>query len=416
MNRKYSYPDDWNCLSLNSICNLITDGTHQSPKSKGGPFKYVTSKNVLFGKIDFETCGSISEKEHNDIYKSCPVKKGDLLLTKDGAKTGNAAINNNKEPFSILSSVALIRGNNKKVLNEYILQYILSPMGQHAFTSEMCGQAITRITLRTIKKIKIPVPSFSEQKILVSILSTWDRAIGQVMELIKLKERRKRALMQKLLSGRMRFPEFVNSNKRRKTRFGDVPEDWDFTNIADIACEVSERLGNKKGITVLSCTKYKGLVSSLKYFGKQIFSEDQSNYKIVRKGYFAYATNHIEEGSIGLLDSPDIGCVSPMYTVFRTTNDVDVNFLYFLLKTEHYIQIYEKLTSASINRRGSLRWKEFKKIPIAIPSKDEQVKITSCLKSCDIDIKILKDKLEALKIQKQGLMQKLLTGQIRVKA
>ena len=71
--------------------------------------------------------------------------------------------------------------------------------------------------------------------------------------------------------------------------------------------------------------------------------------------------------------------------------------------------------NASVDRRGSLRWKEFSKIHIAIPSISEQQKIAAVLNTCDKEIELLNKQLDALKEQKKGLMQKLLTGQIRVK-
>jgi len=72
-------------------------------------------------------------------------------------------------------------------------------------------------------------------------------------------------------------------------------------------------------------------------------------------------------------------------------------------------------TSASVDRRGSLRWNEFAKIHIALPSVDEQKKIALCLNDNDKEIETLCRKLDALKEQKKGLMQQLLTGKVRVK-
>src|SRR5438128_1303555 len=92
----------------------------------------------------------------------------------------------------------------------------------------------------------------------------------------------------------------------------------------------------------------------------QTCSEDLSAYKLVRRGQFAYATNHIEEGSIGLQDICDVGLVSPMYTVFKVDEDqVDTSFLFRLLKTETYRQIFASATHSSIDRRGALRWAGF---------------------------------------------------------
>lgn len=85
-------PDSWEYDSLERYCDLIQDGTHFSPKSSSGTYKYITSKNIRFGRIDLSTCLYISKQEHNDIYKRCPVKYNDVLLTKDGENTGNVCL------------------------------------------------------------------------------------------------------------------------------------------------------------------------------------------------------------------------------------------------------------------------------------------------------------------------------------
>jgi type I restriction enzyme S subunit len=156
-------------------------------------------------------------------------------------------------------------------------------------------------------------------------------------------------------------------------------------------------------------------VDSLAYFGRQIFSDDLATYKVVRRGQFAYATNHIEEGSIGYQHVCDTAVISPMYTVFKTNDLVDDGFLYKVLKSNLYIHIYQVNTSASVDRRGSLRWTEFSHIRIPVPTLEEQRAIAKVIDGQQREIELLQQKLDALRRQKKGLMQQLLTGKVRVK-
>lgn len=129
---------------------------------------------------------------------------------------------------------------------------------------------------------------------------------------------------------------------------------WSIVEIGQIASEVSAVNDSTDYIPVLSCTKYDGLVDSLQYFKKQVFSHDTSNYKLVRRGQFAYATNHIEEGSIGYQDLVSAGLVSPIYTVFQAdASRVDDGYLYKVLKTEKLRQLFAANTNASVDRRGA---------------------------------------------------------------
>jgi type I restriction enzyme S subunit len=86
-------PNDWWIVNASDACSKIQDGTHFSPRIGGSDYLYVTSKNVRFGYLDISTASRIDTAQHLTIYRRCDVRKGDLLLTKDGANTGNAALN-----------------------------------------------------------------------------------------------------------------------------------------------------------------------------------------------------------------------------------------------------------------------------------------------------------------------------------
>jgi len=148
---------------LEELSSKIQDGTHFSPKTKPVGVKYITSKNIKFGYLDINVVEYISAEEHAGIFKRCDVQKNDVLLTKDGANTGNACVNPLDEEFSLLSSVAFIRPN-KNLDGSYLLHYLLSPTCQQIIKSSMAGNAITRITLKKIKAMKIPVCVIEEQK------------------------------------------------------------------------------------------------------------------------------------------------------------------------------------------------------------------------------------------------------------
>ncbi len=199
-------PKGWQVKPLREVATKIQDGTHFSPVSKEGPYRYITSRNIRFGFLDLSECGWISEVEHKSIYARCNVKKGDILLTKDGANTGNAAINPLEEEFSLLSSVALIRFDPKVYSSQYFLQYLLSPAGQRRLKDMMSGLAITRLTLEKINAFPAPVPPFDEQIRIAIALQQHDQlAIKEESTLHKL-QILKKGLMHDLLTGKVRVP------------------------------------------------------------------------------------------------------------------------------------------------------------------------------------------------------------------
>jgi type I restriction enzyme S subunit len=199
------FSGEWELQQLRESCLKIQDGTHFSPKMGGNDFHYVTSRNVGFGVLDVSSAERISASEHNKIYARCDVRYGDLLLTKDGANTGNAALNTINEPFSLLSSVALLRFDGRYHVPAFFLYHILSQHGQQQIKQLMSGNAITRLTLVKIRSLQFPVPSVKEQAAIASILSDVDVEINALeMKLIKAREIKK-GMMQELLTGRIRL-------------------------------------------------------------------------------------------------------------------------------------------------------------------------------------------------------------------
>ena len=135
---------EWSRRRLDAIAVKIQDGTHFSPKLGGHDRRYITSRNLGPGTLRLDAVAMISQEEHAKIYRRCDVQFGDLLLTKDGANTGNAAINTFEEEISLLSSVAFVRVMPDVADTEYLLQYIVSVPGRRQITDAMAGNAITR--------------------------------------------------------------------------------------------------------------------------------------------------------------------------------------------------------------------------------------------------------------------------------
>ncbi len=281
----------------------------------------------------------------------------------------------------------------------------------HGFKS-----TLVHVHKRDITDVVVPVPPEREQLAIAKILELWNSAIGVCTRLTESSLQQKKALAQQLLTGKRRLSGFRTNDELAQTSVGRLPADWDVVSIGKVAAEVSIRNADNKNLPVLACSKHVGFVNSLEYFKKKVFSDDLTNYKIIRHGQFGFPSNHIEEGSIGLQSLCDAGVVSPIYTVFEVdVSRVDPGFLYKVLKTDHYRQRFAAATNASVDRRGSLRWKGFKAIRIPLPSLREQQSISAVLDQAATLEHRYKQQREKLELEKRALMQQLLTGKRRVK-
>jgi type I restriction enzyme S subunit len=165
----------WQIKKLGDVCATIQDGAHESPKQQfnepaEGRFLYITSKNIRTNFLDLDNVSYVNQDFHDRIYPRCKPRVGDVLLTKDGANTGNVALNTIDKPFSLLSSVCLIKTNADRLKPNFLCYYLQSPIGLKSITGQMTGAAIKRIILRDIKLATIPLPPLPEQKRIVGIL------------------------------------------------------------------------------------------------------------------------------------------------------------------------------------------------------------------------------------------------------
>lgn len=399
---KFKFPDDWIVLELSKAGKFS--------KGKGILKEQVVANGlpcIRYGEIytsyDFviRECNSFITKE--TAKESQEIKYGDILF----AGSGETIEEIGKSVAYIGDKMAYAGGDviilsTHGTLEPQCLSYALETdfvriqkrrLGQ--------GQQVVHIYPNDLAKIKIALPPLPEQKAIAHILGLMDTAINKNNQLIAQKELRKKWLMQNLLTGMKRLKGFKG--------------EWKDIHIRDVSKEVSIRNKADKQLTVLSCTKYDGLVPSLEYFGRKIFADDLSTYKVVPKNHFAYATNHIEEGSLGYQEILDEALISPMYTVFKTDESVNDIFFYKLLKSHRLIFEYNARMEGSIDRRGGLRWDAFSIIKVHIPGLEEQNAIAQVLQAVDKEIQLLKSKTEKLKEQKKWLMQVLLTGKKRLK-
>lgn len=342
----------------------------------------------------------INEEVANE---SKAIKKGDILFAGSGETIEeigkSVAYIGNEKAFA--GGDVIILSPKNDINAEYLSYALETDLARKQKRKLGQGNSVVHIYPSDLATIKLPLPPLPEQKAIARVLCTADDAIHTNEKLIVQKELRKKWLMQQLLTG-----------KKRLKGFGG---EWRELHIRDVAKEVSIRNKSDKQLTVLSCTKYDGLVPSLEYFGRKIFADDVSTYKIVPKNHFAYATNHIEEGSIGYQEIFDEALISPMYTVFKTNKTVNDIFFFRLLKSHSLVYQYQNRMEGSIDRRGGLRWDTFSIIKIKLPTFAEQTAIAQVLHAADKEISLLKAKAEQLREQKKWLMQVLLTGRVRLK-
>lgn len=402
----------WHISPLSELAKVergrFSHRPRNDPAFYGGNTPFIQTGDVSNAKLGVIRTHSQTLNERG-LKVSKVFPKGTLMVS-IAANIGDAAT----LAFDSACPDSVIAITTKKNLNsEYLRYYLRNRQSWIQYLAPAGAQK--NINVEFLEDIEVEYPPLPEQSKIAEILATWDEALTQLDALIEAQERRKKALMQQLLTGRRRLKGFDHSKGQTGSdRFGIYPADWQRVRLGEITREVATRNSKGGNLPVLSCTKHRGLVLSEEYFGKRVYAEDTSGYRVVQRSEFAYATNHIEEGSIGYQNLCDAGLVSPIYTVFKTTDAVDDSYLFRVLKSPLLIHLYQVNTSASVDRRGSLRYDEFSRIHIWLPSKAEQIAVAQVFATADQQLTLLRTQRTALDQQKRGLMQRLLTGKVRI--
>lgn len=395
-------PNGWTLSTVGSACSIRNELrlplSVEVRAQMSGEYAYYGPTGILDWLEDYRVEGDFALIGEDGDHFIEPSKKPQTLRV-----TGQFNVNNHAHLVAAGEACSV----------DWFFNFFRHRDISHSLTRQGAGRF--KLTKAALEKLPILLPPLPEQHKIAEILRTWDEAIQKLEALRAAKLRRHRALTHSLVFGTRQLDRFRTTDEVAAHRWFTLPATWGIKPIGKLAREISERNGDGEQHEVLSCSKYDGFVRSLEYFKKQVFSADLSGYKKIWRGDFGFPSNHVEEGSIGLQNLTDVGVVSPIYTVFRFAPDkVDGNYAFAVLKTGLYRHIFEVSTSASVDRRGSLRWSEFSKLPFPVPSLVEQRAIAEVLRTAHTDLDALNSEIEALTRQKRGLMQKLLTGEWRV--
>lgn len=292
---------------------------------------------------------------------------------------------------------------NDQIDKNYLYYYLTSSKSQNYLRSQVKSGAMPALSFKIVEQLPIQFPeSLEEQKKIAQILSTWDEAIEATGELIEKKTLVLKRYYQELIRGDL----YRESSKKLK--------------LKDLFDRVREKnVGNNDNVLTISAQF--GLVSQLDYFNKDVSGKSLLGYYFIKNGDFAYNrsySNGYPLGAIKRLDSYSEGVVSTLYLCFRPKKDKEIN-------SDFYMHFFEagglnreisKIAQEGARNHGLLNVSvtDFFDVELHFPSIKEQNDISNMLNLVNTEIELLKTKKSLFEKQKKGLMQKLLTGKVRV--
>ncbi|MGU5527977.1 restriction endonuclease subunit S [Aeromonas caviae] len=394
-------PEDWALLTIDDIASFSGGAqpakTFFSSKPKDGYIRLIQIRDYKTSEYETYIPETLARKLCSEY---------DIMIGRYGPPI-----------FQILKgirgayNVALIKAEPKKLIErEYLFYYLKTDKLfslMDMLSQRSSGQ--TGVELPALKAYPIPLPPKQEQTAIANVLSDSDALIGALEQLIAKKQAIKSGTMQQLLTGRTRLPAFAlrpDGTKKgyKPSELGDIPEDWVVAQLGEI---VKLNMGQSP-----SSSNYNN-----KGIGMPLIqgNADILNRKTIIRNYTSQITKKAKKGDLILSVRAPVGevakaefdcCIGRGVCAVQYKND----YLYQWLVS--FETAWDKFSKGSTF--DSINSEELRHIELIMPSDEEQTAIATILSDMDNELQALTQKLEKARALKQGMMQQLLTGKIRL--
>jgi len=400
-------PEDWEVKNVSESCLIKArigwQGLKKSEYMSSGDYLLITGTDFDNGQVNWKSCAYVSKARYEQD-SNIKIRPQDILISKDGTIGKVAYLGMIPKAGTLNSGIFVIRANDRKIDQVFLSKIFMSFYFEEFLNRLVAGSTINHLYQKDFVKFCFPLPNSEEQVAIAAALSDVDSLISALTKKIEKKKAIKQGLMQQLLTGKKRLPGF--NDKWKSMLLGDIAEVKDGTH---------------------QTPKYVKSGGKPFYSVENVTADDFKNVKhISLEEHKALTSNYrIEKGDVLMTRIGSIGCCK--YVDW----DVDASFYVSLA----LLKINEKYDSKFISYLSNI--KSFKEevmlnslvfaipqkinlgnislIKVYIPtSKAEQTAISNILSDCDSEIAALEEKRDKYKEIKQGMMQQLLTGKIRL--
>ncbi|NJE46045.1 restriction endonuclease subunit S [Thermococcus sp. GR7] len=396
-------PKDWDYVSIRDIIQYVKGKKPEitSNESQDGWLPYLSTEYLRTGIPSYFV---------RPTGKEVFVEPGDILILWDGSNAGEVFLSKGE---GILSSTMVKLKIKEDLYDKLFVFYLLKHKVEPILKSQTKGTGIPHVDKKILNLLQIPLPPLPEQKKIAEILSTIDKAIEKTDALIHHYQQLKNALMQKL------FTEGIGHIKFKPSPLGQIPAEWDVVKIGDIIEFAQYGLsikmydeGQYPIVKMDSIINGKVMPVNLKYV--DLDEETFNKFKLEKGDVLVNRTNSYElVGKTGIfMLEGDYVFASYLIRLRPKKDIVDSAFLtyYLILSQDRLRQIATRgVSQANINATN------LKKFLVPLPPLEEQKKIAQILMTIDNKIEAEMKTKEELEKLKQGMMDKLLTGKVRVK-
>ena len=398
-------PQDWSVTQLGQLADFVTSGSRGWAQfySESGAL-FIRSQNVRDGRLCFDDVQHVTPPAGAEGNRT-KVERHDLLITITGNSVGNVALVDESFGEAYISQhVGLVR-LREPATGSYINRY-LSPNspGNSQIAGSQSGQSKPGLNLQNLRDFRIALPpTFQEVNAIAAALSDVDALLGGLERLIAKKRDLKQATMQQLLTGQTRLPGFSGA--------------WGVKRLGDLA-EIVSGSTPKTGVPAYWDGEIKWCTPTdiTGNDGKYLY---ETARKISSLGLASCSARLLPAGSLLLCSRATIGeikistcaiCTNQGFKSLICNRGVMNEFLYYKLLTMKAQMVERAIGSTFLE----ISKKDTAALEISLPDFEEQTAIASVLSDMDAELAALEARRDKTRALKQGMMQELLTGRIRL--
>jgi len=413
-------PRDWEVIKMGDAASVKGRigwrGLKASEYTPKGPC-LIANKHVINTKIMWEKCDHLTEFRYEESPE-IQLKTNDVIMSKDGTIGQPAFIDILPDKATLNSTMMLLRITDSRLVPKFLFYFLQGPQFERFLAQKISGTSIPHLFQRDMRELDIILPPHNEQMAIVGVLGVVDSAIELADKVIAKTERLKKGLMQQLLTRGIGHQQF----KYSKELGSEVPKDWDVIKydkaneriFVGIATSSTKHFASE-GIPLIrnQNIKEKGIdLNDLTYITKNFAEANKSktlkenDIVTVRTGFPGLSSKVTKEMEgwqtfTTLISRPKLGEFDPDYLVYVLNSPVCRNQI---------ARLQSGLAQQNLNVGAIVN------LYVPKPPKTEQIQIAERIKIFYEKQRIEEAYLEKLKLIKQGLMNELLTGKVRVKA
>ena len=393
--------------NLIDLCELVTDGSHHSPPSQVEGYYMASVKDMGSYNFNYSECRKISKEDFDKLVKSgCAPKNDDIVIAKDGSPLSNLFIFKEDHPIVLLSSIAIIRTNSKKILPKFLKYYLENPViKKYIQTTYTSGSVIPRIILKDFKKFPINYPNIENQNKIINILDDIDKKIVVNQELNK--------NLLKMASS------FYNEFYLKKADTYDTKK---YVTLDDVTSKFATGLNPRKNFVLGEGDNYYVTIknmanNSIVLDDKCASITDEALIKINKRSDLKIGDLLFSGiGTIGrvhLIDEkPTNWNISESVFTIRPNELVSSEFLFIMLLGQEVQEYAKALASGSVQK--GIRMRDLKVFEFILPKEKDKSFLDSLLIPIIKHIKSNEKEIQKLTKLRDTLLPKLMSGEIDV--